>query len=71
MVGKTLVHYEITTNIGRRCMGEVYQAKDRKLGRDVAIKRVKEPHSERFKPEARQSSAFFLYFRRFLDAWNS
>lgn len=38
MIGKTLVHYEITAEIGKGGMGEVYQAKDMKLGRDVAIK---------------------------------
>jgi len=38
MIGKTLVHYEISAQIGKGGMGEVYQAKDTKLGRDVAIK---------------------------------
>jgi serine/threonine protein kinase len=38
MIGKTLVHYEISAQISRGGMGEAYQAKDTKLGRDVAIK---------------------------------
>ena len=38
MIGKSLAHYEITAEIGKGGMGEVYQAKDTKLGRDVAIK---------------------------------
>jgi serine/threonine-protein kinase len=38
IVWKSLIHYEITAEIGKGGMGEVYQAKDTKLGRDVAIK---------------------------------
>ena len=37
-VGNKLSHYEITSQIGKGGMGEVYQATDTKLGRDVAIK---------------------------------
>jgi serine/threonine protein kinase len=38
MIGKTLGNFEITSRLGKGGMGEVYQAKDQKLGRDVAIK---------------------------------
>ena len=38
MIGKTLGHYQITSQLGKGGMGEVYQAKDQKLGRDLAIK---------------------------------
>ena len=38
MIGKTLGHYQITSQLGKGGMGEVSQAKDQKLGRDVAIK---------------------------------
>ena len=38
LIGKTLGRYQITNQIGKGGMGEVYQAKDQTLGRDVAIK---------------------------------
>jgi serine/threonine protein kinase len=38
MIGKTLGNFEITSQLGKGGMGEVYRAKDPRLGRDAAIK---------------------------------
>jgi serine/threonine protein kinase len=55
--GSKLGPYEILSSIGSGGMGEVWKAKDTRLGRIVAIKKVKEQHSERFKQEARSIAA--------------
>ena len=51
--GSKLGPYEILSPIGAGGMGEVWKARDTRLGRIVAIKKLKEQHSERFKQEAR------------------
>jgi serine/threonine protein kinase len=37
-IGIKIMYYEITSLPGKGWMGEVYRARDQKLGRDVAIK---------------------------------
>ena len=42
MIGTKLAHYEILSALGRGGMGEVWRARDTKLGREVAIKTLPE-----------------------------
>src|SRR5438477_8730848 len=51
--GSRLGPYEILGTIGKGGMGEVYRARDPRLGREVAIKVSNEKFSERFEREAR------------------
>jgi serine/threonine protein kinase len=59
MIGTKLAHFEITNHLGTGGMGEVYQATDVKLGRNVAIKLLPEAlthdtdRAARFEREAR------------------
>ena len=59
MIGKTLGNYEILSALGKGGMGEVWRARDSKLGREVAIKTLPEEFARdeerlaRFEREAR------------------
>src|SRR5580658_2140642 len=55
--GTKLGPYEIVALIGAGGMGEVYRARDPRLGRDVAIKISAERFSDRFEREARAVAA--------------
>ena len=61
--GTKLGHYEISTLLGKGRMGEVWRARDTKLGREVAIKFLtkglsRDGHAvKRFELEACASSA--------------
>ncbi|MEQ1894645.1 MAG: serine/threonine protein kinase, partial [Planctomycetota bacterium] len=58
-VGRTLSHYTILGPLGAGAMGEVYRARDSKLGREVAIKVLPEHFADdeerlkRFEREAK------------------
>ncbi|MBZ5676974.1 MAG: serine/threonine protein kinase [Acidobacteriia bacterium] len=51
--GERLGPYEIVSQIGAGGMGEVYLAKDTRLGREVAVKISNQQFTERFEREAR------------------
>ena len=55
--GRQFGRYEIEKPIGAGGMGEVFRARDTRLGRSVAIKTSRERFSDRFEREARAISA--------------
>jgi eukaryotic-like serine/threonine-protein kinase len=63
MAGQVLGHYRIHEKIGSGGMGEVFRARDERLGRDVALKLIRPAssdnpdHLRRFEQEARAAAA--------------
>src|ERR1035438_2004412 len=63
MAGQRLGHYRILEKIGSGGMGEVFRARDERLGRDVALKLIRPAssdnpdHLRRFEQEARAAAA--------------
>ena len=63
MIGQKISHYQVTDKLGEGGMGEVYRARDTKLGRDVAIKVLPAAFSadaerlRRFEQEAQAAGA--------------
>jgi eukaryotic-like serine/threonine-protein kinase len=62
-IGQTFGSYQILTKVGKGGMGEVYRARDSRLGRDVALKILADAYTQdpdrirRFRQEATAASA--------------
>src|SRR4051794_37082101 len=63
MIGQLVGHYRVLEKIGAGGMGEVFRARDERLGRDVALKLIRPAsggnpdHLRRFEQEARAAAS--------------
>ena len=63
MIGQLIGHYRVLEKIGAGGMGDVFRARDERLGRDVALKLIRPAssdnpdHLRRFEQEARAAAA--------------
>src|ERR1700728_4755256 len=63
MTDRVIGHYRVIEKIGAGAMGEVFRARDERLGRDVALKLIRPAssdnpdHVRRFELEARAAAA--------------
>jgi eukaryotic-like serine/threonine-protein kinase len=63
MTGSVVGHYRVLEKIGSGAMGDVFRARDERLGRDVALKLIRPAssstpnHLRRFELEARAAAA--------------